>query len=425
MGLFVALPIAGCVGAPPLVQFEGDLAPRSERSPIDDPAPLPPQLSLAEATSRALRQSAELQAALARTRRTVAEANQARLLPNPLLDVAFRLVEGGGSPQVDVGLSAELLALLTRRARAGAADARLESAAHEVVATALEVVTQLRLDYAEAQALTRRIGLLEERSRFFDRLVATARAKLETGEGIRLDLLTLEAQRLELDLEREGRETELALAHARLLKAVGAPSRAATFAIDPWSAPPIAPESEQPSIDAALAARPELLMLRAELRALDLEASVAGRSLFENGGAGLGAQRDGDWSVGPTLTLPLPLFDDGSAREEIAAARVLEASHRIAAVERQVVTEVRTAIEELRGALHRLGRVEAELLPIEQQRRDQVEAVYLAGESDVTALLLAERDLRQAQERQVELQQAASAAWAALEKAVGNQEGTR
>ena len=179
------------------------------------------------------------------------------------------------------------------------------------------------------------------------------------------------------------------------------------------------PDSETPWLVAALRRRPDLLALRAELRAVEAEAAAAGLTVMEGGGAGVSAQRDGDWSLGPSLSLPVPLFDQGATRKEIARARVIEARHVLGAAERGVVMEVRSAFEELRGARRRLGRVESELLPIEQQRRDQVEAVYLGGESDVTALLLAERDLRQAQERQVELQQSTVSAWARFEQAVG------
>src|SRR6185295_11164284 len=221
-----ALAAASCVGSPPSVaperraaaaaSLEGELAFHEERLQVDDDEPLPERLTLEEAVRRSVTKSPDVQAALARTRRALAQADQARLLPNPIVDVAFRFVDGGGAPQIDVGLTAELVALLTRRQRAGAADARLEAAAHEVVMKALDVVAAVRVEFAEVQALVRRDELLAERLRFFDRLLTTARAKLDVGEGIRLDVLTLEAQRLELELEREGRDAELEVARRRL-----------------------------------------------------------------------------------------------------------------------------------------------------------------------------------------------------------------
>ena len=427
----VACALLGCVGPPPEVapqrraaeigSLEGELPFHETPLPIDDGEPIPSPLSLADAVRRALTRSPQVQVALARARAALAAAEQARRLPNPVVDVAFRFVEGGGQPQIDVGLTAELLALLTRRDRAGAADARLEAAAHDVVAHALEVVATVRVDFADVQALARRDELLAERLRFFERLLTTARAKLDVGEGVRFDVLSLEAQRLELELERETRQAELAVARRRLLRDLGAPGRAhdAELVVAPWSEPAAPPDDEQPWIDAALATRPDLLAKRAELAAAEAEASAAGLGVLEGVSAGVEAERDGDWSVGPSLALPLPLLDGGGPRRAMARARVVEARHALAAAERDAIFEVRAAFAELRGARSRLQRVATELLPIERQRRDQVEAVYLGGESDVTALLLAERDLRQAQEREVELQQATVTVRARLERSAG------
>ena len=50
----------------------------------------PDSLRLPAAVERALRQSTEVQIALAEVRRAQAAAHQSRLLPNPILDIAFR-----------------------------------------------------------------------------------------------------------------------------------------------------------------------------------------------------------------------------------------------------------------------------------------------------------------------------------------------
>src|SRR5262245_2006693 len=176
---FVACALLGCVGPPPDVapqrraaevgSLDGELPFHEAPLPVDDGEPIPSPLPLDVAVRRALTKSPQVQAALARTRAALAAAEQARRLPNPVVDVAFRFVSGGGQPQIDVGLTAELLALLTRRDRAGAADARLEAAAHDVVAHALEVVATVRVDFADVQALARRDELLAERLRFFEK----------------------------------------------------------------------------------------------------------------------------------------------------------------------------------------------------------------------------------------------------------------
>jgi outer membrane protein TolC len=63
--------------------------------------------------------------------------------------------------------------------------------------------------------------------------------------------------------------------------------------------------------------------------------------------------------------------------------------------------------------------VRTRLIPLQRERRAQVEAVYLAGEADVTTVLLAEQDLQESQARMVELERKAVVSFVALERAVG------
>ena len=82
---------------------------RSEGGPLDAGAEEQPALTLVDALGRALQASPELQAALARVRIALADAEQARMLPNPLLDLVVRFPEGGGKPSLEAGVSADLV----------------------------------------------------------------------------------------------------------------------------------------------------------------------------------------------------------------------------------------------------------------------------------------------------------------------------
>ena len=103
---FLALLVAaGCAVTPPghdtarHIQSVASLATaiqfHTNALPAEAPS-APNRLTLATAVERALRQSPELQIALANVRAAQADAHQSRLLPNPVLDIAFRFPEGGG-----------------------------------------------------------------------------------------------------------------------------------------------------------------------------------------------------------------------------------------------------------------------------------------------------------------------------------------
>jgi outer membrane protein, heavy metal efflux system len=95
--------------------------------PLDEPDPVGATLTLAEAVRRAVTTDPGLQAAMARVRVAVADSDQARLLPNPVLNVILRW--GPGKPQVEASLAQDFVRALQLPRRADAADNRLRQVA--------------------------------------------------------------------------------------------------------------------------------------------------------------------------------------------------------------------------------------------------------------------------------------------------------
>src|SRR4051794_19460721 len=85
-------------------------------------------LSMAGATVLAVRNNPELAAALWRVRLAQSESAQERLLPNPVLTLTVRFVEGGGKPAFETSLAEDLLSLLRRGRKITAADHKLRAA---------------------------------------------------------------------------------------------------------------------------------------------------------------------------------------------------------------------------------------------------------------------------------------------------------
>jgi outer membrane protein, heavy metal efflux system len=401
------------------VGFDEALTLHAEGEPLDEAWPDSSRLSLSEALARSLRSSPELQASLARVRIALADAEQARLLPNPLLDVILRFPEGGGQTNIEAGISADLLSLLQRPSKSSAADERLRVAVAEAVSTSLAVAASVQERYAAVQALDELSPLLRERRTVLAKLIALARSRLEFGEASKLDVTTLEAQGVELDLEISERESERREERIGLARSTGQPSNEATWTLDGWPALPNAIGDEAQWLEAGMEHRPEILARRWELAALGDEAAAVGLSVLQGSSLGVDAQRDGGWSVGPALAIPLPLFDTGTARRDRAEAAIIEARHGLVSVQRTVVEEVRRAHASYISAQANLQRVRTELMPLQRQRREQVEAIYLAGQADLTAVLLAEQDLQAAQGKLVELERKTAVTLVRLERAVG------
>jgi outer membrane protein TolC len=423
-----ALLLAACAAPPPRVDVEAEveaavpasaIAFRAEGGPIDVASPAQAELTLPTALKCSVERSPELQAALARVRMAQAEADLAALLPNPILDVVLRWPASGGSPEIEAGIATDLLSILQRPRRSSAAGHRLEAEAASALAAALDVVAEVQELYARIQALDALAPLLEQRLAGLVRLVEVAQARLELGEGTRQEVTALAAERAGLAIELSEQRLALHQARLSLARRLGEPSADASWRLDAWSSPGILPTAEAPWIQASLTARPDLMAIEWELRARGDEAALAGASSLEGLELGVAAERQGGWAIGPSAATPLPVFDTGDARKDRARAAESEARHRLTEAQRKAVEEVRSSLAALAESQASLPSVEGELIPLAERRRSAVEQAFQLGLVDVTALLLAERDLQTARARRVTLEQAVSLARIRLERAVG------
>lgn len=422
---------AGCVGSPPQPEAErrigeatGSTAPilfLPEGDATDATWATAAELALGEAIRRALLSDTRLQSHLARVRVALADAEQVRLLPNPVLEIAYRFPTDELAPdEIEIGVAAELVSLLTRPGRSRAADDRLRGSVADSVDQALDIVATVRARYAGIQAFENLIPALEERRELLRRLVTVAQDRLDSGEGTRLDVTSLRTQEAELeldilDLARGRRDARLALAHL-----TGAPSDDATWTVE--RRPIIAPLSEDVEerwISAALVKRPDIEALGWEVEALKEEAELAGLSILEGGGVGVSGEKADSWSIGPALSVPIPLFDFGKVRRARAEAALVEAQHRVIEARRLAVSEVRRAYASSIALQRSIERLRDVVLPLQRQRREEIEAIYLGGQADITTLIIAEQDVRLSQVRLVQLEEKVTIARAELERAVG------
>ncbi|HIM67899.1 MAG TPA: TolC family protein, partial [Verrucomicrobia bacterium] len=404
--------IRAAAGLADAVQF------RTESLPTDAP-PIGNALDLPAAIERAVRQSPTLQAALAEVRVAQADARQSRLLPNPVLSVVFRYPKGGGSPVTETGLTADLAATLQMPRRNRAADNQLRAASAQAIAAALDVIADTEKTYHTANALRQEVALLGQDAGHVDRLLQIARHRFDAGEATRLDVATLEARQSETRIDLQERRLKLVREQLTLARLLGQPSRDTDLQLTtplPVAAPTL-PEADW--LAAALHNRPEIQADRWQLAALEDGRALARLALLESTAAGLDTEREGDWSFGPSLTVPLPLFDWGQARRAKARALAIGARHRLTQTVRRTVQEVRQAHAAQAKLAVAAALAREQLTPLQQQRVDLARAVYESGQSGITPLLLAELDLQKARLRSVQLELRAAVAAIELRRASG------
>lgn len=375
-------------------------------------------LSLTDAVRLAVNHAPELQAALAEVRVALAEAQQTRLLPNPILSVAVRLPSSGSSI-IEASLSQELASLLTRPAQMRAADARLRAAAARSLTEALNVIAEVQEHYVAAQTAEQVVQLLEERQGLTDRLLSVSESRLKAGEGTRSDVLAVQFRRAEAAVEiaeerRNARRERLAVA-----RLIGRPSDDANWKLSAPEEQPGPTAEDAAWVTLGLENRPEVAAITWELSALGFDRRAAGLRPFDGVEAGVDSEREEGWSVGPAASVPLPVFDWGQATRAAADARIVQAGHQLTAARRQVVQEVRQALNDFRESSAALRRVRSELLSLAEQRREQAENAYRSGLADLTDVLLAEEELQGARVKAVQLTKDVSESRIRLQRAAG------
>ncbi len=394
------------------VQFRDEALP-TDASPVSNALDLP------GAIKRAVRQSPVLQAALAEVRAAQADARQSRLLPNPVLNIVIRQSDSGGDSVTEAGLSADLAAVLQTPRRIRAADNRLRVASAKAVGAVLDVIANTEKCYHTANALRLEVTLFERSAGHIDRLLQIARRRLTAGEGTRLDVATLEARHAETRIDLQDRRLSLTHERLTLARLLGQPSGAAAWQ-QTTPLPVVATAGPEASwLTAALRNRPEIQADRWQLATLEDGRALARLAWLESSAAGLDTEREDDWSLGPSLAVPLPLFDWGQARRAKARALAITARHRLTQTMRLTVQEVRQAhVAQARLATAAVQARE-QLTPLQQQRVGLARAVYESGQSEITPLLLAELDLQKAQLRRVQLELRAAVAAIELRRVSG------
>ncbi len=389
-----------------------------EGAPVDEPGDRE-ALTFTEAVRLSVTADPGVQAALARVRIALADAKQARLLPNPILNLALRFPEGGGKPVIEASLAQDLISILKIPRQSSAADNRLRQASAAAITAVIDAVAEVQERYVSVQALEQLLPVFEQRRALVSQAVDLANARLTAGEGIREDVAVLNTQRVELEVEIAETTQELRDERLRLARLIGRPSGAAAWKLERWTPPTLTNTPEATWIDAGLHARPEIQERSWTLAALGDDLALTRLLPFEGTSAGVQAQRDPDWQVGPEVSLPIPIFDMGQARSERVTAEQIEARHQLVQAKRQVIEDVRRSWESLAQTRENVRRVRQELVPLQEQRRALADASFRAGQTDVTSLFLAEQDLRAAQAKAVELDRKAAIAAIRLQRAAG------
>lgn len=393
-------------------------------------------VSLDNALDLALSNNRGLRADLQTIVQAKADLVQAGLLPNPMLSMLLALPEGGGRSRIEFGLSQDLASLWLIPTRKKAAQGMLRQRILSFADTAVVLVTDLRSNYYSLQYQVRAVDLQEHNIKLLEDISRIIEARLRAGESGQLDVYFIRGRLLEAQLDQVTLRADEQITRQTLMRLMGVANAAAD-----WKPIPLAvtlnviAATEAELVEAALRQR-----LDAQAAQWELEASLADFQqqklrLIPTFGVGIGGERlerralpgrkiladtarssiaNGaltapeiesrgqrnqerrqmiDLVLGPTIEVPLPIFDQNQAQIAKAQARARELQKRLEEVEQRVIEGVRAALIRRRLAEERVRLLEHSLLPQWHANLTVARQTFLAGRESIVTVLLAQETL--------------------------------
>ncbi len=304
--------------------------------------------------------------------------------------------------------------------RRGAADYLVRSAEETVVDLRRKVMLEARIAYLNLSIAERRAALTDSAAAFMERLAVFARQQLEAGEISQLEYnaALLEAARARSAAERA--QADRAAKAAELARLMDLP-RDQGLSTGPLPRVPELQISDPSTVLALATAR------RADLSAATFAANAADRSLaaarlafIPNLSIALfgGREEETDNLLGVSIGFSFPLFKRGQASRGMAAARRALADAELAATERAIRSQVRSAVERFQRTTRAERRFMTGVLGVAAENVGLTETALIEGEVSLTDVMVLRTAAVAAQLEYLEVLSDATEAWFQLAAAV-------
>jgi outer membrane protein, heavy metal efflux system len=326
-----------------------------------------------------------------------ADVVRAGTAANPVFAGEVRFGTDGSGATIGLELAQEFVRLLSMPLHRGRAQASFEAVQLRVTAAVLDTAFEVRTTFYEYQGATQAVGM---RRSVVDAMVAAHElaARLRAAGNTReVDLLYARSALEQARLDQAAAEAHADQMRERLNSLMGLWGEQSRVwrAVERLPGVPPDPEPEREVERRAVEASLDLAVLRkeAEIAARSAQIATPFGSLHDaEAGAAGEREPDGAWSVGPTLSVPVPVFDRGGAASAEAEARYRQAIDRLAARAVEVRAGARAAEAAARSAHARVRYYEEVILPLREQILQQTQLLYNAMQVSAFQLLRARQD---------------------------------
>jgi cobalt-zinc-cadmium efflux system outer membrane protein len=329
----------------------------------------------------------------------VAQADlvQAGLLKNPIFHGAF-FAQRGGKPEFEVGADLNFLEIFYLPLRKRVAAARFEEAKLVVSGAVLELAGQVRSAFYAHQANEQMLELRQTIVQALDASLEIARRLSAAGNITDLDLARERAQFEASRLALRSAEVAVRQSREQMNSLMGLWGKEANWQTD--GRLPDIPEQPIPVEELErLAVGRSIDLLQARQRIL-----VSGEQLGFNRATNWlpeldlgvhGEREEGAWQIGPEISFPLPIFDQGQGRIGRAVAELRRAQNDYYALAVEVRVAARAFRDRLEGARDRALYYRDILLPLHERIVNETQVQY-------NAMQIGPFQLLRAREQQIE-----------------------
>ncbi|MBI1850314.1 MAG: TolC family protein [Planctomycetes bacterium] len=380
------------------------------------------ELSVDDVVQVALLENRNLQAIYEDLGVAQADLVQAGLLKNPRFHVEIRFPERPVAP-LELDLFQDFLDLFLLPLRKRQAGARFEESKLRVANAVLDLAAEVKVAFFRLQASQQ---LVEMRRSVVDAAAASRDAATRlhaAGNVTDLDLANEEALFHQSKLDLADAETAVLDDRESLNVLMGLWGSATQWRIAgrlPEIPPDEVPRAGLESL--AISRRLDLAAARREVEATAQSLGIAKWTpLMPEAFIGIHSEREPDGlnTVGPSVDIPVPIFDQGQAARSHARSMLRQTEERFAALAIEIRSQVRMRHNQLVAARRRSEYYRRVVLPLRAHIVEETQLQYNAMQSGVFQLLQAKQSEIDAGQRYIEALGDYWRARAELERAVG------
>lgn len=369
-------------------------------------------LSINELIERALTSNQDLIAARLEIDKAQARLNQARLRPNPTLEIEQSSGAAIGSPgggQFNVGALFPLEVYGRRAARIDQARIAIEASRAEVRNRERLLVSGILNNYAESLTALRDLEMTERLLELDLETASIVQIRVNEGDVAPLGLNLLQAEVERLRARRQLAEGKLQTAYTQLKTLSGIPFETQLKLREQINSAqlPVTPQTPETAVTTAIAVRPDVRLTQIEeqiatagLRLIRAQSRpdltvytryTQGRLGFDNLAETRYPSRDRTLAFG--VAVAVPIFNKNQGAKAEAEISIRQAQARREYAERVVRGEILAAYQRLESARRAVETLETRALPRTTENVETFRRVYEVGNITISELINEQRRL--------------------------------